>query len=68
MNNNQKFMSLKRMTEQALGGDLKKQEFKELLYSFKDGEMPVTAKVNYCIDNFAEFFNNCVDNLAKESK
>lgn len=47
--------ALKDKTESILGYKTNKKEFKQLVYKFKDGEMPISEKVVYALINIDEF-------------
>lgn len=46
---------LKVKTEEYIGVKLTKKEFKQLVYKYKDGEMPVSIKVTHALMNMDEF-------------
>ena len=47
--------ALKDKTDSILGYKTNKKEFKQLVYKFKDGEMPISEKVVYALINIDEF-------------
>ena len=59
----QKYLKVK--TEGYIGVKLTKKEFKRLVYKYKDGEMPVSIKVNQALMNMDEFINFVI-NEAKD--
>lgn len=47
--------ALKDKTDSILGYKTNKKDFKQLVYKFKDGEMPISEKVVYALINIDEF-------------
>ena len=47
--------ALKDKTESILGYKFNRKDFKHLVYKFRDGEMPISEKVVYCLINIDEF-------------
>ena len=56
---------LKVKTEGYIGVKLTKKEFKQLVYKYKDGEMPVSIKIAHALMNMDEFINFVI-NEAKD--
>ena len=59
----QKYLKVK--TEGYIGVKLTKKEFKQLVYKYKDGEMPVSIKIAHALMNMDEFINFVI-NEAKD--
>jgi len=60
-NANQYFKTLRESTSHILGVTFKRQEFKQMVYKFKDGEMGIYDKVNYCLLNMDEFIKFIIE-------
>jgi len=54
-------MKLKLATQEYIGVELTRKEFKQLVYKYKDGEMPISDRVVYALMNMDEFIKFALD-------
>ena len=54
-------MKLKLATQEYIGVELTRKEFKQLVYKYKDGEMPISDRVVHALMNMDEFIKFALD-------
>lgn len=65
INPKQHFKVLKEAVQDIQDKQYKREEFKELIYKFRSGQMGVYHKIEYCLSNIIEFIEHIRRHEAK---